>query len=255
MTFFRVGKRLLLRTGSDSAGAFRVDEIVDYQQDDLNVDDIFLLDCFTELFIWVGSGANAKEKEMAAETAKKYVSDAPDGRDADCPITTVSQGSEPVMFSCHFLGWDPVAAAAFEDPYEAKMAELGQQAAAFSRPSPPASELIEKLGLEGVAPESEVQQMIVSFEYYDVDGGGFMDQEEFRKLAPTLIEQGLVRKGAERSSDLADAFGKAATRTCRRCGQPGRSKLRRCCEQLRLTGTARGSSTSRNSSTGGSETS
>ena len=202
----------MLRPGSDSAGAFRVDEIVDYQQDDLNVDDIFLLDCFTELFIWVGSGANSKEKEMAAETAKKYVSDAPDGRDADCPITTVSQGSEPVMFSCHFLGWDPVAAAAFEDPYEAKMAELGQQAAAFSRPSPPASELIEKLGLEGVAPESEVQQMIVSFEYYDVDGGGFMDAEEFRKLAPTLIEQGLVRKGAERCSDLADAFGKAATR-------------------------------------------
>eukprot|EP01046_Picozoa_sp_COSAG06_P056584 COSAG06_NODE_10749_length_1623_cov_144.574803_4_plen_62_part_01 len=39
--------------------------------------------------------------------------------------------------------------AAFEDPYEAKMAELGQQAAVFSRPSPPAAEIIEKLGLQG----------------------------------------------------------------------------------------------------------
>ena len=36
--------------------------------------------------------------------------------------------------------------------------------------------------------------------------GGFMDQEEFRKLAPTLIEEGLVRKGAERAADLAEAF-------------------------------------------------
>lgn len=33
-----------------------------------------------------------------------------------------------------------------------------------------------------------------------------MDQEEFRKLAPTLIEEGLVRKGAERAADLAEAF-------------------------------------------------
>ena len=90
--------------------------------------------------------------------------------------------------------------------------------------------------------------MIVSFEYYDVDGGGFMDAEEFRKLAPTLIEQGLVRKGAERSSDLADAFGNRHARL-------SLLWLRRCCEQPRLIGMARGSSTSRNSSTGGSETS
>eukprot|EP01046_Picozoa_sp_COSAG06_P011997 COSAG06_NODE_692_length_13043_cov_369.439509_8_plen_143_part_00 len=33
------------------------------------------------------------------------------GRDAECPITTVAQGSEPMLFTCHFLGWDPVAAA------------------------------------------------------------------------------------------------------------------------------------------------
>lgn len=191
---------------SDAGGAFRVDEIVDFQQDDLDVDDIFVLDCYTEVYVWVGNGANESEKQMASETARKYVESAPDGRDPQCAITTVAQGSEPLLFTCHFLGWDPVAAAAFEDPYEAKMAQLGQQAAAFSRPSPSASELIEKLNLQGVAPESEVQAMIVNFEYYDVDGGGFMDQEEFRKLAPTLIEEGLVRKGAERAADLADAF-------------------------------------------------
>ena len=67
MTFFRECQRLLLRPGSDSAGAFRVDEIVDYQQDDLNVDDIFLLDCFTELFIWVGSGASSGSGLMRRE--------------------------------------------------------------------------------------------------------------------------------------------------------------------------------------------
>ena len=29
----------------------------------------------------------------------------------------------------------------------------------------------------------------VAFDYYDMDGGGFIDHDEFRKLAPTLVEQ------------------------------------------------------------------
>ena len=192
---------------ADTAGNFRVDEIVDFQQDDLDMDETFLLDCYTEVFVWVGDGANDTERRMAPETARKYADSAPDGRDPQCSITLVAQGSEPLLFSCHFLGWDPVAATQFEDPYEAKMKELGQQAAAFTRPSPPASAILSSLNLQGVAPESEVQAMIVNFEYYDVDGGGFMDQEEFSKLAPALIEEGLIRKGAERAADLAEAFG------------------------------------------------
>ena len=34
-----------------------------YVQD---VDDIFLLDCFTEVYVWVGDGANDSEKKMAS---------------------------------------------------------------------------------------------------------------------------------------------------------------------------------------------
>ena len=31
-----------------------------------DVDDIFLLDCFTEVYVWVGDGANDSEKKMAS---------------------------------------------------------------------------------------------------------------------------------------------------------------------------------------------
>ena len=43
------------------------------------MDDIFLLDCFTEVYVWVGDGANDSEKKMASETARKYIEAAPDG--------------------------------------------------------------------------------------------------------------------------------------------------------------------------------
>jgi Ca2+-binding EF-hand superfamily protein len=142
--------------------------------------------------------------------ARQYVKEAPDGRDPGCAVLTLAQGAEPALFTCHFDGWDAVAAAACEDPYTKALAEhaeeSGVQEAAFHRELPSASELLQRLELEGVAPESEVRQMVVAFEYYDMDGGGFIDADEFRKLAPTLLEQGLMRKGAERASDLADAF-------------------------------------------------
>jgi hypothetical protein len=217
-------------------GTFRVAELVDYSQDDLDPDDICLLDTYAELYVWVGDGANEEEKRGSAEVARRYIHGAPDGRDPACPIITVAQGSEPLMFTCHFLGWDPVAAAAFEDPYIKKMEALGQAAAAFTRPSPSAAELVPKLGLEGVAPESEVQQMIVAFEYYDVDGGGFMDQTEVSSRAPVSCPE--TRTGSK--SDLVlcalttlvaavDPSSASWHRTCRSrgwCGQRGAARRR-----------------------------
>ena len=37
-------------------------------------------------------------------------------------MVTVKSGSEPTIFTCHFLGWDATAQVGFVDPYEAKVA-------------------------------------------------------------------------------------------------------------------------------------
>ncbi len=58
---------------------------------------------------------------MSFQTAIEYVEKAEDGRSKDTPIIKVVAGHEPKLFSCHFLGWDPVRAAAKEDPAEAKL--------------------------------------------------------------------------------------------------------------------------------------
>ena len=79
---------------TDRAGmGLRVEEIVDFCQDDLDPDDIFILDTFAEVYVWVGRGSSEDEKRLSAETAHKYVRQAPDGRDPECPIVTVAQGT------------------------------------------------------------------------------------------------------------------------------------------------------------------
>lgn len=104
----------------------KVEEIFNFSQDDLCEDDIMMLDTNREVFLWIGRGANENEKAEAQNVAAKYVEAAvkTDGRDPDTPVMKVSAGNEPTLFTCHFHGWDSKKAAAFVDPYEAKLAKI-----------------------------------------------------------------------------------------------------------------------------------
>ncbi|XP_064608792.1 gelsolin, cytoplasmic-like [Liolophura sinensis] len=93
---------------SNASGKFRVEEVVDFSQEDLCEDDVFLLDTFDEVYVWVGKGANAIEKKQALQTAKEYIDTDPVGRTPDSTLLLqVKQNHEPASFTCHFLGWDP----------------------------------------------------------------------------------------------------------------------------------------------------
>lgn len=108
---------------SNASGAFRVEELFNFTQDDLEKDDVFLLDTYNEVFVWVGAGSNEIERKAALETAIKYVEQNDDGRSKDTPIYRLNSGFEPPNFTAHFLGWDPVLAKSNEDPYERKLRE------------------------------------------------------------------------------------------------------------------------------------
>jgi len=113
---------------SNVTGDFVVEEVFNYNQDDLTNDDVFLLDTFTEVWLWVGNDANKNEKQMAFQTAIDYVKNAPDGRDADTPILKVDPGREPPMFTTHFFGWDD-SKFSTGDPYLEKLKALKGEAA------------------------------------------------------------------------------------------------------------------------------
>ena len=89
---------------SNATGVLDVEEVHDFSQDDLLDDDVAILDTFVSIYVWIGNGANEKEKQGAMDVAHKYVAAATDGRDPDCPIAQVKAGSEPRMFTTHFLG-------------------------------------------------------------------------------------------------------------------------------------------------------
>lgn len=51
-------------------GRFRVEEIANFAQDDLDPDDIMVLDGGDEVYVWVGTGSTKEEKAKSIDMAK-----------------------------------------------------------------------------------------------------------------------------------------------------------------------------------------
>jgi len=109
---------------SNASGNFDVEEIFDFTQEDLIADDIMLLDAWSEVFLWIGSGANDIEKKESLKMAIDYVKNSPGDRSPETtPILTVKQGFEPPLFTCHFI-WDAEKAKAGVSNYDELKAAL-----------------------------------------------------------------------------------------------------------------------------------
>lgn len=92
---------------SNNRGYFYVEEIFDFDQEDLIEEDVMILDTFYEVFIWVGKDANVEEKKKSLETAIEFIKTDPTKRtEDDVCIMQIKQGFEPSNFKCHFLAWD-----------------------------------------------------------------------------------------------------------------------------------------------------
>jgi len=93
---------------SNNRGYFYVEEIFDYDQEDLIEEDVMLLDTYFEIFVWIGKDANVEEKKKALETAMEYVKGDTSGRTVeDTVMMQIKQGFEPPNFTANFFAWDP----------------------------------------------------------------------------------------------------------------------------------------------------
>uniref|UniRef100_A0A8C9VK43 Villin-1 n=1 Tax=Scleropages formosus TaxID=113540 RepID=A0A8C9VK43_SCLFO len=92
---------------SNQTGRFLATEITNFNQDDLDEDDVMLLDIWDQIILWIGKGANQTEKDAAVTTAQEYLKTHPGGRDVETPILLVKQGFEPPTFTGWFHAWDP----------------------------------------------------------------------------------------------------------------------------------------------------
>jgi len=134
---------------SNAHGFFKAEEVCNYSQDDLISDDVFILDCFVEVYVWVGHESLKEEQAKAIKTALEFVAEAEDGRDADTPCLRVTEGEEPPMFTQHFLGWVEASGDAFVDPYQARLAAMaGEEGAAAPEPAKPKVKASVKLTMD-----------------------------------------------------------------------------------------------------------
>ncbi|KAM3860692.1 advillin [Diretmus argenteus] len=92
---------------SNQTGRFRMTEVDDFAQSDLDEEDVMLLDTWEEIFLWIGNSANQYETKEACSSAVDYLRSHPAGRDPDTPIISVKQGYEPPTFTGWFNAWDP----------------------------------------------------------------------------------------------------------------------------------------------------
>ena len=97
---------------SISSGAFTVEEVRRFTQDDLDHGDAVILDVFYAVYVWVGFKSHPTECKLAMETAIEYAQYAAtvDGRgEKATAVLRVKDGEEPMVFSTHFQDWEPRA--------------------------------------------------------------------------------------------------------------------------------------------------
>jgi len=92
----------------NAKGFFDLEEINNFTQDDLLLEDIYILDVFSVVFVWVGTQANSEERLKSMELAVQFVERATkiDKRSVDIPIIKVIAGEEPPIFTCWFQAWE-----------------------------------------------------------------------------------------------------------------------------------------------------
>ena len=140
---------------SNASGAFETEEVLEFSQDDLQLDDVYLLDVGSTVYAWLGPDANETERRGILELAAEYIKAS--GREGT-PVVQVKASQEPASFTCHFLGWDHAKAKVFQDPYEAKLAAMKLQdkhesaPASVSGEAPPLSENLVSVSGAGDTP-------------------------------------------------------------------------------------------------------
>lgn len=124
-----VAREARLFSASTATGKFKVEEIHNFDQSDLNDEDVFLLDTYNQLFVWVGSKSTQEEKEKADKFAVDYLNTCDDGRDQNIPIIKLTSDQDSLLFSSYFHGWDSdyFKKLHYKDPYAARLLALNKE--------------------------------------------------------------------------------------------------------------------------------
>ncbi|KAI7981332.1 Villin-1 [Camellia lanceoleosa] len=116
-------------TEGNSAGDFKAKEIYNFSQDDLTTEDVLVLDCHSEIYVWIGRHSNIGPKQEALTIGLKFVEMdiLVEGLSSESPIYVVTEGYEPPFFT-RFFEWDSSKANMLGNSFERKLAILKGEA-------------------------------------------------------------------------------------------------------------------------------
>ncbi|XP_010414334.1 PREDICTED: villin-1-like isoform X1 [Camelina sativa] len=116
-----------LFTCSCSSGndVLKVKEIYNFVQDDLTTEDVLLLDCQSEVYVWIGLNSNLKSKQEALTLGLKFLEMdiMEEGLTVRTPVYVITEGNEPPFFT-RFFEWVPEKANMQGNSFERKLASL-----------------------------------------------------------------------------------------------------------------------------------
>lgn len=92
---------------SYSKDTLKVTEIYNFSQDDLMTEDEFILDCHTDVFVWVGQQVAPEIRKQALSIGEKFLQCdfLREKLSPQAPVFVVVEGSEPPFFT-RFFTWD-----------------------------------------------------------------------------------------------------------------------------------------------------
>ncbi|KAB1210699.1 Villin-1, partial [Morella rubra] len=104
---------------------FKVKEIYNFTQDDLTTEDVLVLDCHREIYVWIGCHSNVRSKHQALNLGLKFLEMdiLVEGLCLETPIFIVTEGHEPPFFT-RFFEWDASKANICGNSFERRLAIL-----------------------------------------------------------------------------------------------------------------------------------
>ncbi|KAG6474650.1 hypothetical protein ZIOFF_068588 [Zingiber officinale] len=86
---------------------WQVVEIFNFTQDDLMTEDMFILDCHSDIYVWVGQQLDAKIRQQALSIVETFIEKDVilENLSQKLPVYIIMEGCEPPFFTRHF-NWD-----------------------------------------------------------------------------------------------------------------------------------------------------
>ncbi|KAM0907642.1 hypothetical protein ACQ4PT_015983 [Festuca glaucescens] len=108
-----------------SKGVLKVREIFNFAQDDMMTEDIFILDCHSCVFVWVGQHVDTKIRAQALSIGEKFLEldILMENLARETPLYVINEGSEPQYFT-RFFTWDSAKSAMRGNSFERRLSVL-----------------------------------------------------------------------------------------------------------------------------------